>query len=90
MEKSDHHNDRAFQVESNTFCKLRLAKLEQLPIQKAALAKLPCAENGLVQVPLSQISWYYHIYETEKLFEDVASALPQIEDIENKLKEEEY
>mgnify|MGYP003308438698 FL=1 len=28
-------------------------------------------------------------YETEKLFEDVASALPQIEDIEKQLEDEE-
>lgn len=36
-----------------------LAQLEQLPIRKAALAQLPCDENGVVQVPLAQISWYH-------------------------------
>lgn len=38
-----------------------LAKLELLPIRKAALAELPCDENGFVQVSLAQISWYHHI-----------------------------
>lgn len=38
-----------------------LAKLEQLPIRKAALAELPCDGNGFVQVSLAQISWYHHM-----------------------------
>lgn len=38
-----------------------LAELEQLPILQAALAELPCNEEGLVKISLTRISWYHHI-----------------------------
>lgn len=51
-----------------------LAKLEQLPIRKAALAELPCDESGFVQVPLTQISWYHHMSLITKLSADAERA----------------
>ncbi len=70
-----------------------LAKLKEQPILQATLAKLESEGNDFVQVPLAQISWTQPMgiaqYETEKLFADVASALPQIEEIEKKLEEDE-
>lgn len=51
-----------------------LAKLEQLPIRKAALAELPCDESGFVQVPLTQISWYHHMSLITKLSVDAERA----------------
>lgn len=56
-------NMKKFASEYSTFpiWQVPLAKLELLPIRKAALAELPCDENGFVQVSLAQISWYHHI-----------------------------
>lgn len=56
-------NMKKFASEYPTFpiWQVPLAKLELLPIRKAALAELPCDENGFVQVPLAQISWYHHM-----------------------------
>ncbi len=56
-------NMKKFASEYPTFpiWQVPLAKLELLPIRKAALAELPCDENGFVQVSLAQISWYHHI-----------------------------
>ncbi|MDE5575553.1 MAG: PDDEXK nuclease domain-containing protein [Bacteroidales bacterium] len=51
-----------------------LAELEQLPIRKAALAKLPCDENGYVQVSLTQISWYHHMSLIAKVPTDAERA----------------
>lgn len=51
-----------------------LAKLELLPIRKAALAELPCDENGFVQVPLAQISWYHHMSLITKVPTDAERA----------------
>lgn len=56
-------NMKKFASEYPTFpiWQVPLAKLELLPIRKAALAELPCDENGFVQMPLAQISWYHHM-----------------------------
>ena len=56
-------NMKKFASEYPTFpiWQVPLAKLALLPIRKAALAELPCDENGFVQVSLAQISWYHHI-----------------------------
>ena len=51
-----------------------LAKLEQLPIRKAALAGLPCDGNGVVQVFLAQISWYHHMSLIAKVPTDAERA----------------
>ena len=51
-----------------------LAKLELLPIRKAALAELPCDENGFAQVPLAQISWYHHMSLITKVPTDTERA----------------
>lgn len=51
-----------------------LAKLEQLPIRKAALAGLPCDGNGVVQVFFAQISWYHHMSLIAKVPTDAERA----------------
>lgn len=51
-----------------------LAQLRQLPIRKAILAELTCDENGFVQVPLAQISWYHHISLIPKVKDDAERA----------------
>lgn len=61
------------------------------------LAEL-AGDKDWVDIPLSTISWYHHLamlpkikiyaiaqYDAEKLFNDVASALPTIEGIEEEL-----
>lgn len=60
-----------------------LAKLEQLPIRKAALAELPCDENGFVQVSLTQISWYHHMSLISKVPTDSERAFYIMETASN-------
>lgn len=60
-----------------------LAQLEQLPIRKAALAELPCDENGIVQVPLAQISWYHHMSLISKVPTEAERAFYIIETAAN-------
>ena len=60
-----------------------LAQLEQLPIRKAALAELPCDENGVVQVPLAQISWYHHMSLISKVPTEAERAFYIIETAAN-------
>ncbi|MBD9177904.1 MAG: DUF1016 domain-containing protein [Odoribacter splanchnicus] len=69
-------NMKKFASEYPTFpiWQVPLAKLELLPIRKAALAELPCDENGFVQVPLVQISWYHHISLITKVPTDAERA----------------
>ena len=67
-----------------------LAQLEGQPIWQVPLAELKEHNQEFVQVPLAQITWYHHISLLSKVkdeaerayYTDVASALPQIEDIE--------
>jgi predicted nuclease of restriction endonuclease-like (RecB) superfamily len=56
-------NMKRFAADYPTFpiWQVPLAKLQQLPIRQAALAKLKADKNGCVEVPLTQISWYHHI-----------------------------
>ena len=51
------------------FLQVLLAKLRELPILQATLAKLESEGKDFVQVPLAQISWYHHI-----------SLLPKVKD----------
>ena len=51
------------------FLQVPLAKLRELPILQATLAKLESEGKDFVQVPLAQISWYHHI-----------SLLPKVKD----------
>ena len=51
------------------FLQVPLAKLKELPILQATLAKLEGEGKDFVQVPLAQISWYHHI-----------SLLPKVKD----------
>lgn len=69
-------NMKRFAKEYTSFpiWQVALAKLEQLPIRKAALAELPCDENGFVQIPLSQISWYHHISLLSKVRDEAERA----------------
>ena len=60
-----------------------LAKLEQLPIRKAALAELPCDENGFVQIALTQISWYHHMSLIAKVPKDSERAFYIMETASN-------
>ena len=48
-----------------------LAQLENMPIDIVARNKLSIVDNGIVQVPLTQITWYHHISMISKV-EDVA------------------
>ena len=48
-----------------------LAKLKELPILQATLAKLESEGKGFVQVPLAQITWYHHISLLSKV-KDIA------------------
>ena len=51
----------AMQYPDFPFLQVPLAKLKELPILQATLAKLESESKELVQVPLTQISWYHHI-----------------------------
>lgn len=78
-------NMKRFAKEYTSFpiWQVALAKLEQLPIRKAALAKLPCDENGFVQIPLSQISWYHHISLLSKVRNEAERAFYIMETASN-------
>lgn len=69
-------NMKKFASEYPTFpiWQVPLAKLELLPIRKAALVELPCDENGFAQVPLAQISWYHHMSLITKVPADAERA----------------
>ena len=51
----------AMQYPDFPFLQVPLAKLRELPILQATLAKLESEGKDFVQVPLAQISWYHHI-----------------------------
>ncbi len=59
----------AMQYPDFPFLQVALAKLRELPILQATLAKLESEGKDFVQVPLAQISWYHHI-----------SLLPKVKD----------
>ena len=59
----------AMQYPDFPFLQVPLAKLKELPILQATLAKLEGEGKDFVQVPLAQISWYHHI-----------SLLPKVKD----------
>ena len=59
----------AMQYPDFPFLQVPLAKLRELPILQATLAKLESEGKEFVQVPLAQISWYHHI-----------SLLPKVKD----------
>lgn len=59
----------AMQYPDFPFLQVPLAKLRELPILQATLAKLESECKDFVQVPLAQISWYHHI-----------SLLPKVKD----------
>ena len=59
----------AMQYPDFPFLQVPLAKLKELPILHATLAKLENEGRKFVQVPLAQISWYHHI-----------SLLPKVKD----------
>ena len=59
----------AMQYPDFPFLQVPLAKLRELPILQATLAKLEGEGKDFVQVPLAQISWYHHI-----------SLLPKVKD----------
>ncbi len=59
----------AMQYPDFPFLQVPLAKLRELPILQATLAKLESEGKDFVQVPLAQISWYHHI-----------SLLPKVKD----------
>lgn len=69
-------NMKKFASEYPTFpiWQVPLAKLELLPIRKAALAELPCDEKGFAQVSLAQISWYHHMSLITKVPTDAERA----------------
>ena len=53
------------------FLQVPLAKLQEMPILQARLAKFTVSADGeFVQVPLSQITWYHHI-----------SLIPKVKDV---------
>lgn len=50
------------------FLQVPLAKLQEMPILQARLAKFTVSANGeFVQVPLAQITWYHHISMISKV-----------------------
>lgn len=59
----------AMQYPDFPFLQVPFAKLRELPILQATLAKLESEGKDFVQVPLAQISWYHHI-----------SLLPKVKD----------
>ena len=59
----------AMQYPDFPFLQVPLAKLRELPILQATLAKLESEGKDFVQVPLAQIPWYHHI-----------SLLPKVKD----------
>lgn len=59
----------AMQYPDFPFLQVPFAKLKELPILQATLAKLEGEGKDFVQVPLAQISWYHHI-----------SLLPKVKD----------
>ena len=59
----------AMQYPDFPFLQVPLAKLRELPILQATLAKLESEGKDFVQVPLAQVSWYHHI-----------SLLPKVKD----------
>ena len=69
-------NMKKFASEYPTFpiWQVPLAKLELLPIRKAALAELPCDEKGFAQVSLAQVSWYHHMSLITKVPTDAERA----------------
>ena len=53
------------------FLQVPLAKLQEMPILQARLAKFTVSADGnFVQVPLAQITWYHHI-----------SMIPKVKDV---------
>lgn len=59
-----------------------LAKFAEMPISQAALAKLT-DDEGMVNVPLTLISWYHHISLLPKIKDDAERALYILETSRN-------
>ena len=64
----------AMQYPNFPFLQVPLAKLKELPILQATLAKLEKDGKDFVQVPLAQISWYHHISLLTKVKDDAERA----------------
>ena len=64
----------AMQYPDFPFLQVPLAKLKELPILQATLAKLESEGNEFVQVPLAQISWYHHISLLSKVKDNAQRA----------------
>lgn len=64
----------AMQYPDFPFLQVPLAKLKELPILQATLAKLENEGNEFVQVPLAQISWYHHISLLSKVKDEAQRA----------------
>jgi predicted nuclease of restriction endonuclease-like (RecB) superfamily len=64
----------AMQYPDFPFLQVPLAKLKELPILQATLAKLESEGNEFVQVPLAQISWYHHISLLSKVKDNTQRA----------------
>ena len=57
------------------FLQVPLAKLQEMPILQARLAKFTVSADGeFVQVPLAQITWYHHISMIPKVKDRVLRA----------------
>ena len=64
----------AMQYPDFPFLQVPLAKLRELPILQATLAKLESEGKDFVQVPLAQISWYHHISLLSKVKDEAQRA----------------
>lgn len=65
------------------FLRVPLAKFQKLPIGQVALDQLQTTADGLVQVPLAQMSWYHHISLMTKVKDDEVRAFYILETVAN-------
>lgn len=65
------------------FLQIPYEEMERLPIMQAALAQLQTSQDGFVQVPLAQISWYHHISLMSKVKDNAPRAFYIIETAAN-------
>ena len=73
----------AMQYPDFPFLQVPLAKLKELPILQATLAKLEGEGKDFVQVPLAQISWYHHISLLPKVKDEAQRAYYLTETAQN-------
>ena len=73
----------AMQYPDFPFLQVPLAKLRELPILQATLAKLESEGKDFVQVPLAQISWYHHISLLPKVKDEAERAYYRTETAQN-------